>query len=608
MKYVFLLLFLSLFSFVFGQTPRSEYVVYNTYCKLDGGKFVRQDTVVLQINERMGDHDATVYIDYTKGDKLSIGDAWIEDMDGNVVRKLKKNEIEDRSYISNSSMYEDDFIKSFELKHSVYPYRIVYSYKKVFSKFLGVIKQDCVRSRIPMRSRKIVVETDVKNPIKYKQQNINEPEIKESSGIKTYTWKFSYDPPKEIELNASLPSIKAPSIRVLPSRFKYGVEGSYDSWQAFGDWIFRLNYKRDELTESEKQKISLLIDNIDDDLEKAKILYKYLQNYTRYINVSIDVGGMQSYPASYVCDYKYGDCKALTNYMQAMLKYANIKSYYTLIDAKETRSRIDKEFPEQAFNHVILTLPLGVDTFYLECTSKNTPFGYISTFIQGREALLIDKDSSRFINIPALNIEDVKTTRKIKVNLETQGVEIVTINRGDDYEYINYIQENENQNSLKKYVRENILNGSYDLLDYEVYKDAVDNISIVLKANCNLHDLYKVYGKNFVVKSLPIHVPAYESPDKRTQEVKIEYPKYCEDIINYVIPDHKITKIPKNIEMESKYGKYSLRFSLEANNLIVNKSIILFAGEYPLSEYKDFFKFISLIRKNENTNYLLETL
>lgn len=608
MRFLFFILYIFSSLIIYGQTPRSEFIKYVSHNKIDGDKLTRMDTVVLQINERQGDGDAKIYIDYTKGDKLSIGEAWIEDMNGNIVRKLKSKEIEDHSYISNISIYEDDFLKTFELKYNIYPYRIVYSYKKVFSRYLSAVNINYAESRIPVRSGIVIVETNPNQPVKYRQRNVEEPEVNEDAKSIKYEWKYSYNPSNEREKHASIKSLKAPFIQVLPINFKYGVKGSYENWQTFGDWVFQLNKKRDELTESEKQKISLLLTGVNDDLEKAKILYQYLQDYTRYINVSVNVGGFQAYPASYVCQNKYGDCKALTNYMQAMLKYVGIKSYYTLVRAGNRIWDIDMDFPEQVFNHVILTVPINQDTTYLECTSKSTPFGYVSTFIQGRKALLIDEGNSVFVDIPKQLPEDVLCTRNIKVDINSAKVEIAGMNRGSNYEYFTYLMTEANKNILERYIRDNILSGSYDLINYKVGEFDRNETQMTLNAECQVHNLFKAYGKNLILTPIPINVSFYESPEKRTQDVKIDFPEYYSDTIVYDISGYTISKIPENIHLESDYGNYTLTFEIEKDKLIIYKSVLIHAGEYTLSDYKSFYQFMVSVRNYENNNYYLDIL
>ncbi|MFV0535749.1 MAG: DUF3857 domain-containing protein [Dysgonomonas sp.] len=589
------------------QTTTSEIIKHVSYSQLKGDKLIQEDTVVLQINERMGDHDTDINIAYSKGDKISIGDAWIEDISGNIIRKLKNKDITDQSYISDISLYEDHYIKSFELKHNIYPYRIVYSYKRTLSKFINALTIDCANRRLSVKNGKVVVETFLDRPIKWKQENTDPPLIDTLENIVRYTWNYSYTfNPRE--RNSLVNSLNAPSIIAIPLTYKYGVQGSTDSWQSFGNWIFRLNKDRDKLTEAEQVKIKNLISNAYNDIDKVKVLYKYLQDYTRYINVSINVGGLQTYPASYVCTNKYGDCKALTNYMLSMLKFIGIKSYYTLIQADDKVIDIDENFPSQAFNHVILTVPLANDTIFLECTSKNTPFGYMGTFTQGRKALLVDENNSHLINIPSLTAEEVLCSRNFKVDMATSDVKLKVEERGYDYERSLYLASEVNKNVVNKYIRNNILSGSYDLSDFKFTIEDRDSSKITLNADCKVHNLYKEYGKNLVITPFPIEIASYELPDKRISGVQLDYPEFYEDTVHYSFTDKNISKIPEDTEITSKYGKYNVRYEIRDKQLLVYKSVLIYSGKYSVDEYVDFYKFISAIKNNEIKKIYLEIL
>ncbi len=66
----FLLILLSIPYIAICQTPTSEIIKHVSYTQLKGDKLIQEDTVVLHINERMGDHDAEINIVYSKGDKI----------------------------------------------------------------------------------------------------------------------------------------------------------------------------------------------------------------------------------------------------------------------------------------------------------------------------------------------------------------------------------------------------------------------------------------------------------------------------------------------------------------------------------------------------------
>ncbi len=603
MKKLFLAILLSHSFFCIGQEHRSEIVSSTIHFELRNGNLSRIDTTVIQINERMGDNDTNVAFIYSKGDKVNVGKAWIEDMNGNVVRKLKNNEIEDGSYIPDVAFYSDTYIKHFQLRHNSYPYRVFYTSKRTYNKYTSLWDSDFSNRRQPISEQKIIVETTIDEPLKYKQANIEAPKIDTLSKTLKYTWKFSHTPLKG-ETNASINSLIAPRLTILPNSFKFGEIGSWDNWQSFGNWIFRLNSKKEDLPDSEKNKIDDMLKGIADNKEKAKILYHYLQDNHRYINVSIKTGGLESHPASYVCANRYGDCKALSNYMMCILNHAGIKSFYTLVDSDDKITDIDTDFPSNAFNHVILTVPFGKDTTYLECTNKYLPFGYIHSSIQGRKALMIEDRNSRFTNIPSTTPDNVLCRRSLDIKGNTTGTSSITLTseqKGPHFELSTALSTSVNKNDVDKYMRNTILSGSYELLDFAFDRKDRDTNNIKINANIKTDNIAKKYGNNIMLNPFSIDIPLYEKPETRKQYIQLDMPEYYIDTIKYKFSDiNSIDKIPDNVNIDSPYGKYSLDFALQGNILIVTKKLLIMAGRYDLKTYKEFYEFISNARNYEN--------
>ena len=604
----FLLAFLFFFISVCTSkdTYRSEVIQSTTWFEVKKNRLVRTDSIILQVNERMGDHDAEFGFAYSKGDKVEILYAQIEDLNGNILRKLKKSEIKDQSYISDISLYEDDFIRTFEMRHSTYPYRIHYAVKTTQSKYLQIFDLDLFYQRKPVRNATVIVESSADHPIKYKQQSISTPEIITLENAFRYIWKYTYTPLKHTEVNIDRNSAKIPKLKILPLTFYYGEKGTWESWSTFGNWLYQLNSGRDILPASEKLKIDNLLKGITDTKEKVKAIYRYLQGNVRYINVKIDVGGFQTYSADYVCNNRYGDCKALTNYMQALLKYAGIKSHYTLVQTGRAVSDIDPDFPSQEFNHAILTVPLANDTVFLECTSKNMPPEYIHTGIQGRKSLLIDENNSHLISIPTLKPEEVLCQRNIRTN--ANRLQLETIQRGERFEESSFLSSGVNKNVLDQYLRNTILPaGTYSLLEYAIDKEEGDNAQAKLKAILQINNIYKQYGNNIIISPFPISLSNYENPEKRVFGVQIDCPLFYEDTISYEILDNTITKVPENVRIHTDFGHYHLNYTVEENHLVVNKSILISAGRYQKEKsYNDFYDFITKIRNYENKNIYIE--
>jgi len=605
-KTILLLFFVSTLQLVLAQNYRSEQLKSAHHFQVKGNKLIRIDSVCLKINERNGDKDAQIGIYYSKGETVDILYAYIKDKNGIIVRELKKSDIKTQSYISDISLYDDAFIKTFELKHNSYPYTIHYAVRVTKPKFFQITAFSLLHEKNLVKDGKIVVETTSNMPIKYKQQHMEEPEVLEKNGIIKYIWKYDYAPAQNIEVNADYNISKIPQLIVVPLHFKYGEKGSWENWQTFGNWVHRLNKGRDILPESEKRKVNQLIAGVSDNKKKAAILYRYLQKNTRYINVTIDIGGFQTYPAEYVYTNRYGDCKALSNYMQALLKHAGIPSYYTLIYSGKSHIEVDENFPSQVFNHAILTVPFGSDTVFLENTNKNIPFGYIPTSIQGKRALMITENNSRLITLPSKEIPDVACSRHIHVKNNTSLLK--SIQRGRNYERFNEINAAINQTITDQYIRNNILpTGAYYLVNYNFFITDPDSAQIDLKAQLAMENIVNKYNNNVVISSFPILLPKYEHPTSRMFGIEINIPTYYKDTIIYEL-DWDITKIPEDIAINTPFGIYRLNFEHVGNKFIVYKTILIYNGKYARDEYEEFYTFMQAIFNNENRKLYLTAL
>lgn len=116
----------------------------------------------------MADNDATFAIVYQKGDKVSFGEIRLEDVDGALIRKLKKNEIEERDYIDGDSLYRDLRIKSITMRHNVYPYRLIYSAKRITDSDTHIASVDWQNINILVNKGILTIDTRLDKPIKFR--------------------------------------------------------------------------------------------------------------------------------------------------------------------------------------------------------------------------------------------------------------------------------------------------------------------------------------------------------------------------------------------------------------------------------------------------------
>lgn len=595
----------------FSQSINAELVKHETNITINNSKLTKKVTIEIQINNRDGEEYTKISIPNSGINKVSNINAYIKDKNGNIIKKLKKEDITNFSAISNISFYEDTYAKEFTLKHNEYPYTIVYSYQEVQNEFLYIDYWfPLIDTNIPTHKATLLLETPLDYKLTFKNQNIEKLTIDTTTTSLKYMWVASYNEIIKSEIFAPLISNFLPNVLIVPNNFKYNLKGSFATWQTYGKWQHQLLEGLSEITELEESKIKSLVSGISEEREIIKTLYHYLQDETRYINVTIETGGLKPYPATYVCNNKYGDCKALTNYFKAILEKVGIKSYYTKVHAGDIISNIDLGFPSQQFNHIILCIPTKNDTIWLDCTS-DSPFGYLGTFTQNRKVFVINDSSSIFTNTPPLKLNDVTEERIVKFIPGITFEALANFNifyKGDEYESLSYLERFADESRKKQIVMRNFIENGFEATDFKINTFDRDSSIINLTYMAKSKKVYNKYDNDIVISILPIGIPKFEKPNKRKLPIQINYPIYKKDRLEYKLPEgYTTTGSLTKQEIYTDYGKYSINYLFEHNKVVVLKMFILNSGNYSLNQYSDFYNFINSIREIDTKTYISTT-
>jgi hypothetical protein len=116
LKLIFLFCLFTCFDKCLAQNYDAELINRNTIIDISDGKLVQLEFVEIRINNRNGDKYAEISIPFNKLKKVSDIEASIIDNKGQVVRKLKKSDIIERSANSDISFFDDTYIKEFSLR------------------------------------------------------------------------------------------------------------------------------------------------------------------------------------------------------------------------------------------------------------------------------------------------------------------------------------------------------------------------------------------------------------------------------------------------------------------------------------------------------------
>jgi transglutaminase-like putative cysteine protease len=582
-----------------------------TYEVKNPGNATMEYKTAVTILSKNGEGASNMHEFYNKLSSISDLKASIYDANGKKIKDYKTSDFRDRSVVSDGTMYQDDRVKFLEFSHTSYPYTIEYSYTVDFngirtypdwypaSTWNHAVEASSFVFRIPqgmtfkyLKSPGLTTDsTKVKDKLQYKWscQNVKALEYEPmSTGMRNIT----------------------PWVRLAPNQFEYdNSKANIENWTNLGTWMYNLSSGMQELPEPAKAKILNIIKDAKTPKEKMAILYRYLQANTRYVGVQLGIGGYKPIAAEKVFSVNYGDCKALSNYMKAMLDVAGIKSNLVVIG--NGMPSLNKTFASvNQANHMILCVPMDKDTTWLECTSQYVPMGYIGNNNSDRTVLLVTENGGKLAQTPVYTPADNYQKRSAVVNLKEDGNADIQIET--QYGYAQF-EENLRMLVLDPTEQRKSLMNSLSIPNMQIGTASYlqpDKNSAMLAEKISLKAselLTKGGDKLFLTLNLlnrqESSVTAIE--DRKTP-FSVNYSFKDEDEITYTLPKgYKVEFIPKDIVIESEFGKYSAKFTTKEDKLIYVRSKTMVNKKYPPEKYNDFVAFNKKIYQADKQKSIL---
>lgn len=575
---------------------------------------ISQRKAITVLNER-GDSPYELMFHYDKSNSIKRLRVYFFNATGKEIKRIKEKDFRDVSAYDGISLFNDGRIKFYNYTPVGYPYTIYYEYEYESANTAFIprwLPIEGYNQSVEESSYTFTYPAAVQ--LQKSEKNLSDFNITrdEQKGKVSYSAKNitainqeDYSPPK---------SYFTPWVKLAVNKFRLeGVDGTAGSWQEFGHWMYNsLIAQQMDLPESTKNKIKRLVAGVDNPIDRAKIVYKYVQDKTRYISVQVGIGGWMPTAASEVDRLSYGDCKGLTNYTKSLMDAAGVESYYTAVYANSPKRSIAKDLVSVQGNHVFLYIPNNGEDIWLECTSQTVPFGYKGTFTDDRDVLVITPDGGYLKNTGAIKTEDNVLNTIADYAIDPQGKitgNIAIISKGIQYGQ-HYNLQDEPKIELEKYYKKKYWPyiNNLQLLNYRFNNDK-DSVAFTEELT--------VSATNYAVKSgddLIFAVNAFNrlnNVPKRYRNRKL--PLYIsrgytdEDVFTISIPkDYKIDQLPEPENIETSYGWYRTSFKqLENNKIQYKRAVLINSGLYKPEDYSSYRDFRKQIAKKDNQKIVL---
>lgn len=282
-------------------------------------------------------------------------------------------------------------------------------------------------SYFPMVNSNFEIEMDTCIHTIVHDYNFSEAKIDHSDLVvkNKRTLKWSAQNPPTLKLEDGSPNRKYYFPHVWAQiGYYYSKQGNVKVLNDLTDlhkWYFT-NIKEviNETPSSEIKTISdSITKSIDNEFDKTKAIYYWVQNNIKYIAFEEGINGFVPRQPSAIIKKRYGDCKDMASLIYCMLKSVGIESHLTWVGSRDLPYRYT-DFPSTTVdNHMITTYKHDGKNYFLDATNNFLAIDDYASFTQGKEVLVnITENDFEVIEMPVSEPKYTFMTDTTVINLK----------------------------------------------------------------------------------------------------------------------------------------------------------------------------------------------
>lgn len=276
-----------------------------------------------------------------------------------------------------------------------------------------------------------------------------------------------------------------------------------------------------------KEVTDSLIKGLRTPVEKAKSIYKFVQQSVRYIAFEEGMGGFVPRNPELVCSRRYGDCKDKSALLVSMLRYAGLKAEFTWIGSRQLPYRYSEVPLPITDDHMICALELDGKTIFLDATDSYIPFETPASHIQGKEAFIVSSpDQYKIITVPTAepgySLFDDTTYLRIENKMLKGKIRIHTT--GYETNDLLHRLESRTGKAREEYLQSYCYRGNnkVSVKNIQVQIDTAANHALII-ADFDLPDYAKFLGSEVYINMNLLKLYTGQEIDFPKRKIPIEY-------------------------------------------------------------------------------------
>lgn len=426
-----------------------------------------------------------------------------------------------------------------------------------------------------------------------------EPEVTNSAKADVYKWKSGTNHGYVYE--HMMPSVyeKVPYMYAAPKSFTYAkTNGTQTGWDTAGAWLYDLQKDVCAIPDALRAKVVELTAGMDNERQKIKALYEYLRQNTRYVSIQMGLGGLKPFPVKMVHESGFGDCKALSTFMQAMLSAAGIHSEYLIVDTG--RRNLMKDFYSVGqMDHAMLCVPMQNDTLWVECTNPRLPLGYRHDNIAGHQVVLVTEDGGKMVRVRpyadslSRSVESVEVVINADGSAHCEGTRYLSLDEAEPYVGFSALPE---KTKFSAIMGANSLNPSdFRIVSVEDNFDSWVSMQdgeeyvpeTTIRYSFDAVDYAKVSGERMFLDLNPFAKQIHADRKARINDYVRSRELCIKDVVSVTLPEgYVVEAMPQNSVITNQFGTLDTEVQHADGKINVVQTLTLHPGRFPASEYE----------------------
>jgi hypothetical protein len=472
---------------------------------------VKEETEILALDDKANGIYNKYKIYHGSFNELKEMEAYTNVPDGNGYRKIKVVNVKTQSARSGSVFYDDTKETAFDFPSMVQGASGVVKYME-FLKDAHMLTPFYFTSYMPVVNARFTITFPQNIQLNYIIKNDNDKAVqfKQDKKGRQTVYEFTATNQKNKDRFGDAPTRSYYEPHIIYHILSYKNDDDKQvNFLGNVDDLFKWNagFLRDINVQPSpvlKHLADSLTAGVATDKEKARMIYRWVQEHIKYVAFEDGLGGFIPRQAADVCTKRYGDCKDMSSLLTALLQTAGLKGYFTWIGTRD----IPYDYSEVPLpitdNHMISTVNIGDEWIFLDGTDPNCIFGAPPQGIQGKQALIaIDAEKYKLIRVPEIPLTKNYRVDSTVISITDKGI------KGSTSAYYNgYFGADAFNNLLyrdsketKEFVKESLQKGSnkFILNEFAVNKLNPAEKVVNIKTSFEVPDYSKKIGDEMYI-------------------------------------------------------------------------------------------------------------